>query len=227
MPTTIILAGDPEPDLLKREGAPPYEFAQHQLRVEAGSYPLMHLLDDVQRPGKDISLFSFSVLPGFTGTAWELLDAHLGGVTPARLRAYLVEIECRHPYAGSTSVLEGTDGQRLYRQRLRATSVYAVLALPRIPKLTAVPKKWTLADVKRALANGQFKELRCDGEYSDDYARDAMHNYHVGPRAAESILAPVMADGARSGWRTYLDAETMRVTINQHHFNRNSFTLVL
>ena len=52
-------------------------------------------------------------------------------------------------------------------------------------KLTSMPKKWTLAHVKKALMNNQFSDLRCRGRYTDDYQYDAATNFgqdrHVDP----------------------------------------------
>jgi hypothetical protein len=135
---------------------------------------------------------------------------------------------------GRWDVLQGIDGQRVFRTHIPGSQVFHARFLHRIPRLMAIPERWTLMHVKQALANGQFRNLRCDGQYSDDYKRDAMNNNYERPLDAIHFLERLVSVGAesglsagRSGWGTTLDRQTMKVYVSQHNFDNNSFTLVL
>lgn len=95
----------------------------------------------------------------------------------------------------------------------------------KLPKLTAEPKKWTLPHVFKALLNGQFKNLRCKGVYTDDYAYDATVNYQQGDfsSAAADFVRRVME--SPSGWRTY--GNNGSVSVCCHSFDLNEFTFSL
>lgn len=114
-------------------------------------------------------------------------------------------------------------GITVHRRSIPGVNTFSPFHLNRFKPLPAEPAKWTLAHMKRALANGQYEDLRCDGVYTDDYARDAERNYEVGPLKAMELLRNLIESS--SGWRTY--AANGRVHVNCHHFDLNSFRLNL
>lgn len=89
--------------------------------------------------------------------------------------------------------------------------------------LPEAPKKWTVPHVVRALLNGQFKKLTCNGVYSDDYAYDAAVNFRQGPIANAAAFACRILESP-SGWWASNDGD--RVSICCHHFDSNSFVFV-
>lgn len=191
------------------------------------------LVDNAFLPGK--SCLSVSIRSNDERKSpWDLVERQLNGLTAANLREYVLTIERRHPFDKICDVLDGTDGQRIFRRRYAGIQVFHAALLHRIKPLKAVPTRWNMGHVKQALANGQFRNLRCDAQYSDDFARDALNNYYAGPLEALPFLERLVTAGADSyitssqcGWGTALDLATMTVCVNQHTFDRNSFTLVL
>lgn len=232
MPNLIVNRGDAVPNLHGFQGS--IVFNEELLRLEGHSETLrLMLVDNAFRPGT--SCLSLSISSERKGVSpWDLVSRQLNGLTAANLREYVLEVDRRHPMEKRWDVLHGTDGQRVFRERYAGIQVFHAPLVHRIKPLKAVPTNWTMAHVKQALANGQFRNLRCDAQYSDDYARDAMNNYYAGSLDAMEFLARLVTAGAdshipsgRCGWRTALDPKTMMVYVNQHTFDRNSFTLVL
>jgi hypothetical protein len=232
MKSLIINAGDPAPSLRSFKGD--LEFTAQLLQVESyGRVVCLTLLDNALLRGATVPTLQFSSEHGPKGV-WKLISAQLNGLTAENLREYVLEIERRHPLTGRWDVLQGIDGQRVFRTHIPGSQVFHARFLHRIPRLMAIPERWTLMHVKQALANGQFRNLRCDGQYSDDYKRDAMNNNYERPLDAIHFLERLVSVGAesglsagRSGWGTTLDRQTMKVYVSQHNFDNNSFTLVL
>jgi hypothetical protein len=116
------------------------------------------------------------------------------------------------------------DGVKVYRREQKAIRVYSPFNLAVMKPLKEEPKKWTLRHVLRALVNGQFQELKCDGRYSDDYALDAADNFGRGKiESAKSFAKRIME--SPSGWWTHKNGGW--VSICCHHFDSNSFVFKL
>lgn len=230
MSTLILHAGEPVPNLRNFEGE--IEFTDELLHLHSSARTVtLTLLDNALRRGAFVPKLQFSCKGK---PVWELIAAQLNDLSPRSLREYVLEIERRHPLVGQWDVLEGNDGQRVFRTHIPGSQVFHERFVNRIPRLKAVPERWTLMHVKQALANGQFKDLRCDSQYSDDYARDVLNDYYAGALEASAFLARLVSAGSDSGisagqcgWETSLNAGTMKVMVNQHSFDNNSFTLVL
>lgn len=87
--------------------------------------------------------------------------------------------------------------------------------------LDAAPAKWTIAHVVRALWNGQFHSLQCDGRYTDDYAFDAATNFGKGEiKNARAFCKRLIEDP--SGW--WASSSGAAISICCHSFDSNSFT---
>ena len=108
-------------------------------------------------------------------------------------------------------------------QLFKGTRVFSPFALGRLNPLKERPAKWMLAHVKRALANGQFSNLRCNQYLTDDYAHDAACNFRAGSIEAMPLLEDLIE--SPSGWWTTLQGD--HVSICCHSFNSNSFELKL
>lgn len=111
----------------------------------------------------------------------------------------------------------------LYRGERRGIRVFSPLHLQRLKALPKAPGKWTITHVVRALANQQFENLRCRGQYSDDYAHDAAVNFGRGPIADHLAFARRLVESP-TGWWT--SEENGVVSICCHHFDSNSFRFV-
>ncbi|SHJ62887.1 hypothetical protein SAMN02745165_02810 [Malonomonas rubra DSM 5091] len=141
---------------------------------------------------------------------WPLIFAGLGALPWAdRFREFdAIEVE----------------GAKVYMEDVKAIRVYSPFNLAVIKPLKEEPKKWTLRHVLRALLNGQFKELRCDGQYSDDYAGDAARNFGRGEIANARAFARRIMESP-SGWWTHSGENSVSVCC--HHFDSNSFVFDL
>ena len=109
----------------------------------------------------------------------------------------------------------------------KAVRYWPFHATSRIKPLKKHPKKWNLTAAIRAIVNGQFKDLKCTGIYTDDYRFDSSVNYRKGP-----IKNPV--DFARKihespdGWGVSKQPdENGKLVIRCYHFNNNSFIPVI
>lgn len=110
------------------------------------------------------------------------------------------------------------------RSDLESKRVFSPLHLDRLKPLVAAPQRWTVPHALRALANGQYEDLRCTGRYSDDYAFDAAVDFRRGEIQSPLTLVQRIFESPR-GWRCYEHND--RVSLNCHHFDYNSFRLRL
>ncbi|SHG54010.1 hypothetical protein SAMN05443144_1338 [Fodinibius roseus] len=114
-----------------------------------------------------------------------------------------------------------------YRRERKAIRVFSPLHLDHVKPLQKEPKKWNVRLAMRALINGQFSTLKCNGKYSDDYAYDAAVNYHQGTIADHIYFAAKIIEDP-SGWRVYRDRDNKKkVHLNCHHFDTNEFIFQL
>jgi len=111
---------------------------------------------------------------------------------------------------------------RIYKSLIKGVRVYSPFA--KIAPLKKFPKKWTLRHVFAALNNGQFKDLKCKGVYTDDYAYDNAVNYRMGEiKAPDSFLKRILE--SPSGWWCF--EQNGVVSICCHSFDSNEFTPVI
>ncbi len=113
----------------------------------------------------------------------------------------------------------------LRKSEEKGVRVYSPFALDRLKPLKETPKKWTVKHAIRAIANGQYKELRCKGYYTDDYAMDAAYDFRRGEiKAPHDFIQKIIEHP--SGWWSSL-GETGCVNLCCHHFDSNGFVLDL
>ena len=117
---------------------------------------------------------------------------------------------------GTLEIYTGTEAGR---------RTFSPFALDRIKPLKAKPRKWTIPHVIRALINGQYEELKCNGVYTDDYAYDAAVNCRRGTisNALEFCRGIIKSPG---GWWA-MAQEGGRVSICCHSFDSNEFKAVI
>ena len=111
----------------------------------------------------------------------------------------------------------------IYKSSLKGIRVFSPFNLDQIKPLKSEPKKWTITHVIRALLNGQYKSLKCNGVYTDDYAYDAAMNYRKGEISDGQAFAQRILESP-SGWWAYQQDES--VSICCHSFDSNSFVPV-
>lgn len=88
------------------------------------------------------------------------------------------------------------------------------------------PSKWTLKHALRALVNNQYKNFKCDGQYSDDYAWDNANNYGKGEiKDVNYFIEKIINEP--SGWKAREWDNNNLINVDCHSFNLNSFELVL
>lgn len=142
----------------------------------------------------------------------------------AAVAAELRDVLTPHGEGKSVPLKDGGTGSWRARPSNRSFSPFD---LARIKPLKApLTGKWTLAHARRAIANGQYEKLRCDGHYTDDYAGDAASDFRRGEiQMPLEFLRKLVEDP--SGWWTSLDTESNRVSVCCHTFDSNSFMLKL
>ncbi|WP_434716191.1 hypothetical protein [Paraburkholderia sp. A3RO-2L] len=234
----IVRAGDTVPDLETVVGC--IEFPEHRLqlktdgssiRPESEDYPVraplarphhgieLMLLDNVLLPGRFCAAFNFySDLRG--RTVWDLFKALLTDLSPATLRAYLLEIKERHPRnqrLGGIARLRSSDGQDLFTRSYPGSRVFSLAMLGRLAPLTTVPGIWDMSCVKSARANGQFEQLKAKRGVSAMDLLEELVTKNLGRFYPDCDF----------GWSAKLDYPTRHVSISRHGRPHSSFTLAL
>lgn len=227
MTDTIIRKGQPIPELLNTYGKMYIEQYQMSYQMYRDSLRVM-LLDNALASGKTCAEYVLSTRD-FNGHAVDIINAIAdlaGEFTLPKLKEYLLGLKFTADNYGHMSLL--VDEARKVSVSLgylASNRTFSPFALERLKPLKEVPRKWNLTYAKRALANGQFTNLRCNGRYSDDYAYDAAVDFHKGPIAAMPMLEDLVT--SPSGWWSSYDEKTKSVNVCCHSFDSNSFTLEL
>lgn len=227
MPDTLIRKGQPIPDLLNLYGKVYIE--EHQLSYQMYQDHLrITLLDNALATGKTCAEYVVST-QGFRGHAVDIINMFtrlVGEFSIPAVKRHLMSLTFTADRYGNMSRNLDEEGTMTVSLSYRDSNrVFSPFSLERLKPLKEIPKKWNITTVKRALANNQFRNLRCNGRYSDDYAYDAAVNFHKGAIAAMPLLEDLVT--SPSGWWTSLDEKTNNVSICCHHFDSNSFTLDL
>ncbi len=111
----------------------------------------------------------------------------------------------------------GSTFNRSQKAGMRTYSPFAEL-----PRLKALPAKWTVAHVVRALWNGQFSDLKCRRILTDDYAGDAAGNFGKGAIRDARAFAKDLIESP-SGWWASDNRDSKAISICCHSFNSNEF----
>lgn len=105
-------------------------------------------------------------------------------------------------------------------------SVRTYSPFAQVKPLKEEPKKWTAAHVVKALLNGQFEGLQCDGKYTDDYAFDAAYNFQIGEHVDQGRYLIEKLVKRPEGW-WFANENGGRVSANCGQHAYHSFKLVL
>ena len=111
------------------------------------------------------------------------------------------------------------------RDDKKGVQVFSPFALKYLKPLKEAPKKMTVKHALRAIACGQFTDLRCAGKYTDDYAFDDAYDYQRGAIKAPLEFIKDIIDSP-SGWWASLDQDG-EVKLCCHHFDSNRFQLAI
>lgn len=114
---------------------------------------------------------------------------------------------------------------KIYKGKKRAVDVFNPITIKKTYKpLKEEPKKWTLTHALRALINGQFEDLKCDGYYTDDYAWDNAVDFRRGVISNVFGFVQKIIE-SKSGWHVFKSDDV--INIDCHYFDTNSFKLKL
>jgi hypothetical protein len=93
--------------------------------------------------------------------------------------------------------------------------------------LPGLPKKWTAAHVVKALLNGQFENLKCDGKYTDDYLFDLATNYSIGEHVDNGRRMIQRLVERPDGWHffTYENGALVNMGVGTHEDHSFKFVL--
>ncbi|NEX60097.1 hypothetical protein [Noviherbaspirillum galbum] len=217
----FVRKGEPTPDLLStcntlyfEDPHLSYHYSHTGMRVR--------LLDNAFKPGAVVRCYYVESRFNNPVATYNHISRELGGdVRPETIAQYLSTLSFAAGRYGFEPI-DVSDEVRLHYSEGNGTNTFSPFALDRLKPLREVPAKWTMAHAKRALANHQFRNLRCNGVYSDDYAYDAAVDFHRGPVDHLVMLEKLVE--SPSGWWTSLDGNGS-VSLCCHHFDSNSFQL--
>jgi hypothetical protein len=218
----FVRKNDPTPDLLA--GCGTLFFEDPHMSYHHSAFGIrVNLLDNAFTPGTVVPCYYVETRYGDIVAAFNHLHHALDGqVTPAGIRDYLQTLTFTQGRYGYEPIEIGHNVQ-IHLSERSGSQTFSPFAVNRFKPLTEMPKKWTMAHCKRALANGQFENLRCNGVYSDDYAFDDAVDYSRGPVDALIMLEKVVS--SPSGWRTSLDSTGNIFHLCCHTFDNNSAKL--
>lgn len=212
-----------------------------KLHRYAGSLLIMDIAD-AMKPGKICEKFTFNwwphdqipagidelfaahnydtraILATLRALPWQKAKHHRTGeemdywqsIDRAALVAALPDF-ARNPEALKLDINRGD------HQAIRIFSPFA-----QVNPLPHAPKKWTVAHVVRALMAGQFRKLKCNGVYTDDYAFDAGADFQRGEIKNAVAFARRIMESPSGWWASAGDGGI--VSICCHHFDSNEFT---
>lgn len=187
------------------------------------------LQQNIQVPGTDVIRHQFRWLAGRPGPQLEsllnALEAQAPGLGSQALASYLRKIAVKNPMYGRSYVrMHGTDGQDVQRSRVPSSRVYSKLGMSRLEPLPAKPAKPTMEHVKRALANGQYRDLRGDSGVIGSPAPDS----RVGALDVDEFLWKLVGLQDYAGWYVgFRKDEPYRVIVANGWLECNSFELVI
>lgn len=194
------------------------ETGRVRLSVWAGQVSVT-LIGDALKRGKFCPRYILSTISGHNAGLLNFVNGQHGSRLSA-LVAYLEGLAFPVGRFGGFEAL-AVDGLTIHKEMRPAMREFSPFNLGQLKPLPKAPEKWTLAHVVRALANGQFEDLSCNGRYSDDYAYDAASNYSRG-QIADAIGFVQGLIEHPSGWWTCGEPGG-RVSVCCHHFDSNSF----
>ncbi|MBC8737329.1 hypothetical protein F6X40_10995 [Paraburkholderia sp. UCT31] len=221
---TIVSIGGAVPDMLNNIGTVFFE-AQNMRYHRYAEALTVTLLDNALDAGKTCPHLHFKTDERDICVVWNTLSALIGGeLTPQALTDYSRKLWDEH---AAVVPLRLRDKVIVYFEPKQSIRVFSPFALKKLKPLDKVPAKMTLAFVKRALANGQYANLRCNYVLTDDYAWDAAVNFRKGAIDALPMLERIIE--SPSGWWTSMDGNPAAplVSLCCHSFDSNSFTLKL
>lgn len=218
-----------EESLLNEFGA--FFFKKEQLKVQLynGSVNITDISNALKRGKECVSIsFSYFGRGGHAADFWNWLNEEFDGSLEFLFKFYALQDN------GSEfqQRIENMSDYKIdiYLSREKAIKVFSPFALNNLNPLKSAPKKWTMSHIVRALANGQFKSLNCEGVYTDDYAFDAAYNFQKGEVSSSiKLVQELINDGSNRGWwvSSIQERNPNYIEFHQHHFKGYSFDFVL
>ena len=174
-----ISAHQPLPSLfaVTPSGSEHIEALRMKIQADA-SVVRVTLLDNALLRGKECMQFGIGLKKEWRpADVRQAILERLPEATLKSLHEMLTKTALEFPLAPGSSENYGDACLSIFRQSVPAIRVYSPLLKARLPRMTARPGRWQASHAVRLLANGQFADLKCLGQYSDDYRRDSERNY--------------------------------------------------
>jgi hypothetical protein len=152
------------------------------------------------------------------------LIVHFGSLRALFRVLESLEFPTEHDTVNPSRVEElGGVRYKVWKGSEKAIRVFSPIHLHHLKPLTKEPKRWNVRLATRAILNGQYDWLRCEGRYSDDYARDAALNYSKG-EIADNLSWVANVIERPGGWRVSVKDEDEGILwLCCHHFDTNAF----
>lgn len=108
------------------------------------------------------------------------------------------------------------------KSEIKGINFYSPFNHSFVKPLTETPAKWNMRYVVRAILNGQYDNLKCNGILTDDYTYDAACNFRKGEiKDGVKFIKDIIE--SPSGWWTSI--VNNHVNVCCHSFDSNSFDL--
>jgi len=122
--------------------------------------------------------------------------------------------------------INGVEYEIHKRHEEQGVRTFSPFTIHRLKPLKEQPKKWTVRHAIRAIVNRQYSQLKCKGQYTDDYAFDASIDYGRGEIKNNIAFAKQIIENP-SGWWANDYEKNGKVSICCHSFDSNEFTFDL
>jgi hypothetical protein len=161
----------------------------------------------------------------------DLVNANCRDNSPEAVIEWLGTLEMKDlgRYKGFGASFDLDDVEvRIYREVQASHEVFTPFDLGRLKPLTEYPKKFTIAHLRRAIANGQFYGLKQDYYLTDDYAHDAACNYRKGYIANPlEMLSKLIGDDLSRLYQSGSDSGKVVLNFGYHSNDGRSITIDL
>ncbi|MBE0362236.1 hypothetical protein PULV_a4053 [Pseudoalteromonas ulvae UL12] len=113
----------------------------------------------------------------------EILNEYCETPTPKGVWTWLTSLEMvdNGRYHGKCAEIKvGDSSVRVYEDNVSGNKNFSPFVINRVKPVASMPKKWTVVQLRKILANGQFSKYKQDYYMTDDYAGDAASNFRKG-----------------------------------------------
>jgi hypothetical protein len=215
------MPADPNPNVFTRNGMHYFEDTKLSFAIYSGSVSICDITD-AGKSGKKCPSFKFNAGWAYNDDDTLAIIRLVFDYAKGDLKTLFNEFSKHTPgQLGEELEIGGIKGT-LYFSLQQANRVYSPFAVYK--PLTALPEKWTIPYMVRALATGQAVDVRCTGTYTDDYYGDACTNYGKGSVSAHKLMKRLVE--SPSGWWVHT-RDGNEIGVHLYQFDNYSFRFVL